>query len=99
MDIRKLKTVTLFSTMFVSSIFCLFYLTLIIYLFRLGTVLGTLSGIVILGELLTGSLETVQHAGREIALRNTKKQMITADKKTVKDNNVIKMGFDLSGNN
>lgn len=97
MDIRKLRTETLVGTMLSSLCFCLFYLTLIIYLFRLGTVLGVLSGIVILGELLTDSIKTVQNAGREIGTRGMSKQMITDKPKTVKDNNVIKMGFDLSG--
>lgn len=97
MDVRKLRTETLAGTMIVSSIFCLFYLTLIIYLFRLGTVLGTLSGIVILGKLLTESIKTLQNAGREIGLRNINEHMIENKPKTVKTDNVIKMGFDLSG--
>ena len=96
MDIRKLRTETLVGTMIASLWFCLVYLTLIIYLFRLGTFLGVLSGIVILVEMLTKNIKTVQNAGREIGLRNIREQMIADKPKTVK-NNVIKMGFDLSG--
>lgn len=95
MDIRKLETEYLIGVMIGCGLLNLIYLTLIIYLFRLGTFLGVLSGIMILSKLLTENIKTMTNASREIGIRQYTKTKTKT--KTVKTDNVIKMGFDLSG--